>query len=105
MSSGVLGYDFYIHYRKEGFSEEWAGSEAATAYGDDYHLATEFVKQLVKHGRSPSREPDPKFIGACGEEDGFTTVSGKPGIRLLGCAQYDPTKDAVDPDFRPSAEN
>lgn len=98
--SGVFGYDLYIHYKKEGFSGIWAGSEVGRAYGDDYHLASEFVRQLVKSGRNPSAEPNQKFVAACGEEDGFTTITGRPGIKLLGCAQYDPYSDAVDPDFR-----
>jgi hypothetical protein len=101
--SGFFGYDLYIHYKKEGFSGVWAGQEVATAYGDDYHLASEFVKQLVKSGRDPSAEPNQKYVGACAEEDGFTTITGKPGIKLLGCAQYDPYKDAVDPDHKPPA--
>jgi hypothetical protein len=98
--SGVFGYDLYIHYRKDGFSGVWAGREVAIAYGDDYHLAREFVKQLVKISRDPSTAPNQKYVGACGEEDGFTTITGKPGIKLLGCAQYDPYKDAVDPDYK-----
>jgi hypothetical protein len=98
--SGVFGYDLYIHYKKDGFSGVWAGRQVATAYGDDYHLAREFVNQLIKCGRDPSTAPNQKYVGACGEEDGFTTITGKPGIKLLGCAQYDPYKDAVDPDYK-----
>lgn len=58
-------------------------------------LATAFVQYLVSIGRDPSSATNRRSVHVCGLHDGLTTVSGKPGVKVLGCSHYNPYKDAV----------
>lgn len=62
---------------------------------DTYVFATEFVRYLVSIGRDPSDEANKRSVHVCAMQDGLTTVTGKPGVIILGCSHYNPYKDVV----------
>jgi hypothetical protein len=65
---------------------------------DNYLLAASFVRYLVSVGRDPSAEKGKRGVHVCAQQAGLTTVSGKPGVRPLGCAHYNPFKDVITQD-------
>ena len=62
---------------------------------DTRTLATAFVRYLVSIGRDPSDENNKRPVHVCAIQDGLTTVSGKPGVIILGCSHYNPHKDVI----------
>ncbi|TDK67562.1 hypothetical protein [Sapientia aquatica] len=96
---GASGYSIYIRYKKESFTGNWLGREAVVSYDDQYNLATEIVKQLVKIDQDPGMKAHSRYVSVCSELDGATSAAGKPVVEFLGCANYSPDKDVVDRDF------
>ena len=66
---------------------------------DNYLLAASFVRYLVLAGRDPSRANDKRGVHVCAQHAGLTTVSGKPGVKPLGCAHYNPHKDVITQEY------
>jgi hypothetical protein len=62
---------------------------------DNYLLAASFVRYLVSAGRDPSAEKEKRGVHVCAQQVGLTTLSGKPGVRPLGCAHYNPFKSII----------
>lgn len=83
---------------------EWNGSSySLTVYynsdvdvqADTRLLAIAFVRYLVSIGRDPTDAASRRPVHVCGLQDGLTTVSGKPGVSILGCSHYNPYKDTI----------
>jgi hypothetical protein len=68
--------------------------------GETHDFAVEFVRYLVSIGLDPTENSNRRSVHVCGIQDGLTTVSGKPGVNLLGCSHFNPYKDVVSWDGR-----
>lgn len=55
-------------------------------------VLAKFASDLVQAGLNPASK---KSIHVCGLQDGLKTPTGAPGVRLLGCAHYNPFTEAV----------
>lgn len=65
---------------------------------DTYRLAASFVQYLVSVGRDPTDSKNRRSVHVCALQDGLTTASGKPGVKLLGCSHFNPYKDVITQD-------
>lgn len=100
-------YTVFLHFNESAFSDPdlpfsagWIGRETQAAQSADYIFARSFIKGLVEIGLDPSAKAHHQFVLVCSKKDGLKTVTGKPASILLGCARYDPNKDAIDDDYK-----
>lgn len=62
---------------------------------DTHMLTVAFVRYLVSIGRDPTNPANKRPVHVCGIQEGLTTVSGKPGVVILGCSHFNPHKDVI----------
>ena len=101
---GASGYSLYLHYHQDAFAEHLAGQKALIAFDNNYNLAREFVKQLIKIDQDPLDKKNPRYVDVCSVVDRVSVLTRKPEFELIGCARYDPGKDMIDPDFTKISE-
>jgi len=61
---------------------------------DAEDIATKVMRALVAEGHDPKKDWTRVYVHA--EEDGLTTITGRPGVRPFGTAYYNHARDQIE---------